>query len=113
MNDVQSASPLSEEQIRPAELLDSQRTAVQIDIERMLSRSGEFVDVPCPACVSRQNRFKFEKNGIRYVDCEACETFFVNPRPPPHVLDWFYAGSANYEYWNQVIFPASESARRE
>jgi len=53
------------------------------------------------------------KNGIRYVECVNCETFFVNPRPTPEVLAWFYQGSPNYAYWNDVIFPASEEARRE
>jgi 2-polyprenyl-3-methyl-5-hydroxy-6-metoxy-1,4-benzoquinol methylase len=109
----ETGSPLAEEEIRPAELMQDQRKAVEIDIERMLSRAAEFVNVACPACDSSQSRFKFEKNGIRYEECEGCETFFVNPRPAPDVLDWFYAGSANYDYWNRVVFPASEGARRQ
>lgn len=109
----QAAPPLREEDIRPTELMERQRVAALADLGRMLSRIGEFVEVACPACGSPNGRFKFEKNGIRYQECGACETFFVNPRPSPEILEWFYRDSPNYAYWNDVIFPASEAARRE
>jgi 2-polyprenyl-3-methyl-5-hydroxy-6-metoxy-1,4-benzoquinol methylase len=108
-----AAAALREDEIRPTELMDKQREMLLADIDRMLSRQGEFVSVACPACGSAKGRFKFEKNGMRYEDCAECATFFVNPRPSPEVLDWFYRESPNYAYWNDVIFPASEAARRE
>jgi SAM-dependent methyltransferase len=37
----------------------------------------------------------------------------VSPRPAPELLDEYYRSSSNYEYWNTVVFPASETARRE
>ena len=38
---------------------------------------------------------------------------YVAPRPPLNVIHEFYKHSANYEYWNKYIFPASEEARKE
>jgi SAM-dependent methyltransferase len=105
--------PLSEKEIRPPELMADQRVAALTDVGRMLSRCSEFVSVPCPACGSGESTPRFEKNGIRYVDCTRCDTFYVNPRPSPAVLDWFYRDSPNYAYWNNVVFPASEAARRQ
>lgn len=90
-----------------------QRVALLTDIERMLSRSGDFVHVPCPACNTDDSFYKFEKNGVNYVECTNCQTFYVNPRPTSEVLEWFYTGSPNYAYWNEVIFPSSEEARLE
>lgn len=90
-----------------------QRIAVLTDIGRLLSRCSEFVLVDCPACGANDHVQKFEKNGINYVTCKRCQTFYVNPRPTPEVLEWFYRGSPNYAYWNEVIFPASEAARLE
>ncbi len=104
---------LTEQEIRPRELMARQRIMALTDLGRLLSRCEEFVLAPCPACGSEESAPKFEKNGIRYVECGACRTFYVNPRPTPGVLEWFYRGSPNYAYWNNVIFPASETARRE
>lgn len=106
-------SILKEQDIRPVKLMAKQRIAAMTDIGRMLSRCSEFVHVSCPACGANESVPKFEKNGIAYVDCKVCQTFYVNPRPPSDVLDWFYRGSPNYAYWNEVIFPASETARLE
>lgn len=107
------AGNLTEQQIRPVRLAEKHRIAMLKDISRLLSRYEEFVHVPCPACGADEAAPKFEKYGINYVECARCRTFYVNPRPAPEVLAWFYRGSANYAYWNEVVFPASEDARRE
>ncbi|MEI6117581.1 MAG: class I SAM-dependent methyltransferase [Burkholderiales bacterium] len=104
-------SKFTEESIRPAQLMVKQRIAALTDIGRMLSRCSEFVDVSCPACSSDRSEPKFEKHGFSYVQCPECQTFYVNPRPTAEVLAWFYQGSPNYAYWNDVVFPASEAAR--
>lgn len=106
-------SSLTEQDIRPVQLMAQQRMAALTDVGRMLSRCSEFVHVDCPACGANNATRKFEKNGFFYVECKICHTFYVNPRPPSEVLDWFYQGSPNYAYWNEVIFPASEAARLE
>lgn len=108
-----ATATLTEQEIRPADLMEKQKVVAMIDLGRMLSRYDEFVTVDCPACGSSSRTFKFEKNGIRYDECAECETFYVNPRPSSDVLDWFYRDSPNYAFWNDVIFPASEAVRRE
>lgn len=108
-----TTTKLTEREIRPVQLMAKQRVAALTDIGRILSRYVEFVFVPCPACGSDGSRPKFEKNSISYVSCRACQTLYVNPRPSPAVLEWFYRGSPNYAYWNNVIFPASEAVRHQ
>lgn len=108
-----STTNLTEQEIRPAQLMAQQRVAALTDVGRMLSRYPEFVFVACPACGSDDSRPRFEKNSISYVDCQACRTLYVNPRPGPDILEWFYRGSPNYAYWNSVVFPASEAARHK
>ena len=99
--------------IRPPELIEDQKVFLRVDLGRLLSRYGKFVFVTCPACGEGKYTTKFEKNGIHYVECKSCETFYVNPRPPSDVLDWFYNNSSNYAYWNNVIFPTTEETRRK
>lgn len=109
----EQVNTLKERDIRPLDLMDGQRIAATTDLGRMLSRRSEFVEVDCPACGSAKRTAKFAKNGINYVNCAGCQTFYVSPRPSPDVLDWFYSESPNYAYWNSHIFPASEPARRQ
>jgi 2-polyprenyl-3-methyl-5-hydroxy-6-metoxy-1,4-benzoquinol methylase/predicted RNA-binding Zn-ribbon protein involved in translation (DUF1610 family) len=104
---------LKENDIRPENLMQKQKILTLTDAGRMLSRCGEFVHVDCPACGTTPAVEKFKKNGISYVECENCQTFYVNPRPSEEILEWFYKGSPNYAYWNEIIFPASETARLE
>ena len=104
---------ITEHEIRPPQLMKKQRIAAVTDVGRMLSKYELFVFVPCPACGSEDSVPKFEKNSISYVECGTCQTFYVNPRPSPDVLEWFYRDSPNYAYWNEFIFPASEAVRRE
>jgi 2-polyprenyl-3-methyl-5-hydroxy-6-metoxy-1,4-benzoquinol methylase len=106
-------STLKEEDIRPQDLMEGQRIAALTDLGRLLSRRSEFVAVDCPACAATERTPKYTKNGISYVECPRCRTFYVSPRPAPAVLDWFYRDSPNYAYWNKYIFPASEAARRQ
>lgn len=106
-------SQLKEEDIRPHDLMEGQRIAALTDLGRLLSRRSEFVEVDCPACGTAERAPKFSKNGIAYVGCPSCRTFYVSPRPSPAVLEWFYRDSPNYAYWNTHIFPASEPARRQ
>jgi 2-polyprenyl-3-methyl-5-hydroxy-6-metoxy-1,4-benzoquinol methylase len=104
---------LSEKDIRPPQFSAGQKLAALTDVGRMLSRCSEFIDVACPACGSDDSRPKYTKNGLQYVSCATCDTFYMSPRPSPAVLEWFYRESPNYAYWNKHIFPASEAARRE
>lgn len=104
---------LSENEIRPDALMAGQAERFANDVRRLRERSHEFVVVPCPACGSEQRALRFEKYGMRFVDCGECGTLYTCPRPAPAVLDWYYANSENYAYWNKFIFPASENARRE
>ena len=104
---------LREGEIRPDHLMQEQSRRFEADIARLLERRGEFVQVACPACGYESSRPAFQKYTLDYGVCSACETIYMNPRPSPVLLEMYYSTSENYAYWNEHIFPASESARRE
>ena len=108
-----SKSTFSENDIRPKDYLEGQKIAVAQDIGRLLTQRDKFVYVSCPACGSNDSSKKYEKYFLDIHSCSKCETLYTNPRPTSEVLDWFYKGSVNYDYWNKYIFPASETARRQ
>jgi len=105
--------PLTEESIRPHELMEKMKEYVDCDRNFLLERQHRFVKVDCPACSSKKHVFHFEKLGIRYRLCQNCETVFVSPRPSLKLLHEFYVESRNYYFWNKYIFPKSEETRRE
>ncbi len=103
---------LTEDDIRPRRLMEGLSEAIRVDREWLLMQTAAFVKVTCPACGSR-GALAFQKLGFSYERCSACRTTFMNPRPPEKVMHEFYVQSHTYSFWNEHIFPASESARRE
>jgi len=106
-------STLTENEIRPDDLMPEQEKMLSKDIKRLMQRQGEFVSVSCPACRRTHSRTIFEKYGLNYDICLECSTVFINPRPTPEILEDYYSHSLNYKYWSEYIFPASEEARRD
>lgn len=107
------SSRINEEEIRPAYLIKAKKQYVQNDIRRLINHKDDFINVPCPACGSIESVYQFSKYELDYTKCINCETVYINPRPTPEILDYYYKESENYAYWNKYIFPASESNRRE
>lgn len=109
----ESDAALRENEIRPDHLKEGQAERFASDIRRLLTHRQDFVQVACPACDATAARKAFEKYELSYMVCSDCATMYVSPRPSSAILEWYYANSENYAYWNQYIFPASENARRE
>ncbi len=104
---------LREAEIRPDELMAEQARRFEADVAWLLTQRDRFVEVDCPACDAGERAPAWRKYEMDWVRCAACATVYLSPRPAPEVMAEYYATSQNYEYWNRVIFPASEGARRE
>ncbi len=104
---------MREEQIRPAALMERKRGCVDRDRQFLLDRQDRFVRVPCPACEGTDLGPALTKNGFKYERCRECETVLMNPRADQELMHEFYATSANYAFWNEHVFPATEESRRE
>lgn len=107
------ARPLREDDIRPQHLDVDKDAAYARDLQRLLDRGDEFVEVPCPACGARDGEQVYGKHTLCYLACGTCATVYISPRPSPAVLQDYYENSELYAYWNEHIFPASEEVRRE
>ena len=57
-------------------------------------------------------RLKFNKYSFELQECLICQTVYLSPRPTPKIISDFLSNSKNYQYWAEVIFPASEKVRR-
>ncbi len=108
-----SSDSFTENDIRPDALMDGVKKAYHADIQWLISKKNQFVDVSCPACSSDRNKNAFEKNGFFYKECRSCETIYISPRPNVGLISEFYEKSKGYEYWAKYIFPASDNVRKE
>lgn len=104
---------LTEAEIRPDDLIAESMRTYWADVNRLVSQRGDFVHVPCPACGAGDGDRRWHKDDVDFLECPACRTIYISPRPTPEILDEHYRTSENYKYWTEVIFPASEDARRE
>ncbi|MDP3277568.1 MAG: class I SAM-dependent methyltransferase [Deltaproteobacteria bacterium] len=104
--------PLKERDIRPSDHGAEQKRRYESDVARLLTHRSEFVHVVCPACGADKPTDHFEKYSLMYKRCLDCSTVYITPRPTPDLLQSYYETSENYAFWNDVIFPASEDARR-
>jgi 2-polyprenyl-3-methyl-5-hydroxy-6-metoxy-1,4-benzoquinol methylase/ribosomal protein S27E len=113
VDDSSAEASLTEDQIRPAELMAEQRRLYARDVERLMAKSREFVEVSCPACGTDGGNTHLRKYGLRFIRCSICSTVYVSPRPTPENLAHYYETSENYTFWSKNIFPASEPVRRQ
>ena len=113
MTDGSPPPRLREGDIRPDELMEEQARRYAADVAWLMERRDRFVPVPCPACAAEKGTPEWRKYDLDYLRCKQCRTVYVSPRPDPELLAEYYRSSTNYEFWNDVIFPASEDARRE
>ena len=104
---------LTENSIRPQNLMDGQKKAMNADIEWLKNRSIDFIDIDCPACGSSNSKLLYKKYYLRHLLCKNCLTQYVSPRPTKALLADFYKNSLNYAYWAKYIFSASADVRKE
>ncbi len=109
----EQAQKLSENEIRPDDIMEKQKHAMMADIEYILQFKNDYINVSCPACGGSSCELAWRKYDLDYQRCNDCRTVYINPRPTEEQLAGFYQNSQNYDYWNKYIFPATDNARRE
>ena len=104
---------MRESDIRPDDVFSEYLRLSELDATTMLELGSGFAEVPCPACTCREQRPSFRKSGFSYVECVACGSLFVSPRPGPSLLAQFYESSPSSLYWAEVFWPRVAESRVE
>ena len=90
--------------IRPDYMIKEYQKLRLEDIDNLTKRKDQFIEVPCPACESKNFKFAFQKEGFTFVSCIECDTYFINPRPSFSLLEEFYKTSKCIKYWKNIFF---------
>ena len=104
---------MKEADIRPARVHERYLALAQEDTQTFFADHAGWAECPCPGCGGDAAVPAFTKHGFPYVQCPACRSLYVSPRPPQAALDGFYRDAPSSRYWAQEFFPAAEEARRE
>jgi len=104
---------MKESEIRPQALFNRYLELSRQDIARFFADQSNFVEVPCPACVSQRNEFGLEKFGFRYVTCLDCGSLYLSPRPTPEMINAYSWESEAVKFWGTHFFKEPAEARRE
>ncbi len=103
---------MKQSSIRPDDLVKENQRLYAEDLDLLMEGSRYFVEVRCPACGYGRSEWTFTKGGLDHVKCDACDTLYINPRPPLDMLIDYYETAKSIKHWNAVIFPATEEIRR-
>lgn len=103
---------MREHEIRPEALAERYRELSARDAELCFGGKAR-TEVPCVACGAREATPQFKKNGFDFVQCDACRSLFLSPRPSVGDFEAFYRDSESSRYWAEVFFPAVAEIRRE
>lgn len=88
------------------------RAALAQDTRELAKRSAEFVDTPCPACLSSHRTLAYTINGMQHQRCEECRTLYISPCPTDaHILE-FLKTSEGLRIWREEM-PAETRASRK
>lgn len=92
--------------MHPPNLIKKERKIFAREIANYLDKKGNFKygkNSNCPICNSFKIKFKFFKNGFKFVKCQKCNFVFANPRPTVDFLKKYYSEGATYKYMQNVI----------
>jgi len=104
---------MKEYDIRPREAFQRYLRLSQKDARAFFRNHTRFEKISCIGCGGKKLAVSIRKNGFQYMECRACASLFVSPRPSPALLDSFYANSPSGNYWAEIFFPSVAEARRK
>lgn len=112
MKHVVLQSDLHGSDIRPTELF-SRFFELSIEDARLFFGAAEqMTETACPACASEAAGPVFEKHGFGYMECRACATVYVSPRPTADALRGYYRDSRAVHFRAEQFIRATGEARR-
>ena len=102
-----------EQDIKPQAMMDEYRRILAEDLRELVSSPQNLTAVDCPGCRGSESRVAFVKSGFTYLECDACKSVYVSPRPSAAALAEFYRGSESSRFWRERILRQTREARRE
>jgi len=105
------SSGLHDADIRPPALLSEFRRLSIRDAETFFPAEYR-KDVSCPGCGAGAPQPAFTKEGFAWIQCDACRSVYVSPRPTAAQLERYYAESEASRFRTEEFTSATAGQRR-
>lgn len=106
------SSGLLDADIRPPALLSEFRRLSLRDARTFFGASDALEAVACPACGADEPGSAFDKDGFSFVQCDACRSVYVSPRPRAALLARYFAESEASAYRAAAFAGGTAEQRR-
>lgn len=98
---------------KPSNLLHRYFQLAERDIIKFFIKGQKMINSVCPGCKGKKALSSFQKFGMNYVECAACRTLYVTPRPDDISLQEFYTRSKARKFWHGELTRATRRKRKE
>ena len=99
--------------LKPVGAVEKYNVLLQKDIDNLKLHEKNMDDVSCPVCNSRESNLVGEKYNFKLVSCSSCSFTFINPRPSPDSMEFYYANSKASAFFQTNIIGPTEHVRIE
>jgi hypothetical protein len=99
--------------IRPGPEFEAYRRLMAADVEARLAHADRLRPCGCPGCAGTAGEPVFVTFGLQYVECPACGTLFVSPRPDETAVADFFRSTRSAAFWRTHVLAATRETRRE
>jgi len=99
-------------EFKPKESFNQYLQLVTKDIKKYFDPKN-LIKVACPACQSTKEQPAFQKLGFTYVECQNCQSLYLNPRPGAEAIQKFFTESESAQFWNQQLSQETKKSRDE
>ncbi len=98
--------------LKPLEGLRKYFQLIKEGIPEFFPKS-ELNECSCPACSQSKIAAEFTKYGMRYIECESCNSLWVSPRPSEIALIRYFEESKAEIFWRNEFIHMTDRKRKE
>lgn len=98
--------------LRPFDLLQRYIRLTEKNVSSFFPKDA-LKESPCPGCRGTSGKASFAKFGMQYLECPACSTLYVSPRPDDAALTEYYSKSEARNYWHEELSNKTTKKRQD
>ncbi len=97
--------------LKPVGAVERYNVLLQADIDNLKLHEKDMDYVSCPVCGVKETRLIGKKYNFKLVSCKSCSFTYINPRPSPESMEFYYAKSKASAFFQTNIIGPTEHIR--